>query len=645
MQASQQTFSKIIQSDNAYEHYHIPKFQRAYSWGLGNWESLYDDINDNEPGHFLGSIICINENKNHIPGNEIIFELIDGQQRLTTLSLLLAAIHYWLNAHIEELVDDDDDEDEIDELKAKKRGIAKQLLKKKKKASKEEIGCVKADGKIAFFRVQPSTQDHNLADYRYILHDCGVIKKAPVKESYFGNRRMSKAYEYFYDRLPDNLDDIENLIQKINQLMLVFISVDSHSNAFKLFETLNNRGVPLTAIDIIKNKILAEMEKQKNVSVDESYELWQELLDMIPDGNQDRFLRQFYNAFKHKKNIFVKKHPGKATSSALITIYESLINKDSKAIFDELIDKAEIYNQLIAPDGEDELSQEIVELNRISAAPAYTLLLYLLSLDDDSFEEDESIVSIVQLLQKYYLRRNITNVPGTRDLDQINIDLVSVCEATLSKKKKIGVELIENELLSGRAEPAGLSDFREHLEDNLFAYNSWMTRYLLIKIDEQAHSREYAPDLWKRNQKGQYVWTVEHVFPQGKNIPNEWVDMVADGDKDKAVKIQEEWVHCLGNLTLSGYNSRLSNHSFPKKQSKSSMTALGQKISIGYKNGLYLNKLPFQLDGEEQSLATIPSWNEQCIEARNNAIIENVCRAYCFDHEMSEVEEMWDDED
>ncbi len=639
MQASQQTFSKIIQSDNAYEHYHIPKFQRAYSWGLNNWEALYDDINDNEPGHFLGSIICINENKNHIPGNEIIFELIDGQQRLTTVSLLLAAVHYWLDAHIESLEDGEYDEDEIDELKAKKRSISKQLLKKKKKASKKEVGSVKADGKVAFYRVQPSTQDYNLADYRYIFFDCGVIKKEPPKEPYFGNRRMSKAYEYFYDRLPDDLDGVENLIRKINQLMLVFISVDSHSNAFKLFETLNNRGVPLTAIDIIKNKMLAEMEKQKDVSVDDSYELWQELLDMIPEGSQDRFLRQFYNAFKHKKNIFVKKHPGKATSSALIVIYESLINKDAKAIFDELIDKAKIYNQLIAPDGEEKLSRELIELNRISAAPAYTLLLYLLSIDDDSFEDKNTINSVVRLLQKYYLRRNITNIPGTRDLDQINIDLVNVCVTALQDGNKIGVPLIEKELLSNRAEPANLSDFREHLKDNLFTYNSWMTRYLLIKIDEQAHSREYKPDLWKRNQKGQYVWTVEHVFPQGRNIPEEWINMIAGGDKEKAIEIQEEWVHCLGNLTLSGYNSRLSNHSFPKKQSKSNMTALGQKISIGYKNGLYLNNLIFKTeDEEEQSLASATTWDTKRIEARNKMITEEICRMYCFHSEKNELE-------
>ena len=93
MQATKQTFSKIIQSDTANEHYQVPKYQRAYSWKLNNWESLYDDLDENESGHFIGSIICINDNQAHIPGNDFVFELIDGQQRLTTLSLLLAAVH------------------------------------------------------------------------------------------------------------------------------------------------------------------------------------------------------------------------------------------------------------------------------------------------------------------------------------------------------------------------------------------------------------------------------------------------------------------------------------------------------------------------------------------------------------------------
>ena len=639
MQATTQTFSKIIQSDNANEHYHIPKYQRAYSWGIHNWEALFDDIDDNEPGHFIGSIICVSDNSSHVPGNDFVYELIDGQQRLTTLSLFLAAIHYELNGVIVGIDlegSDDFDEEDLDELKAKKRSVTKQLIKFSKTKGLFGGSGIKIGKKTAVLRVQPSTQDHNLDDYLCILNDCSAV---PIKEkefkvySYFGNRRMSKAYEYFYKRLPEDLDGLVRLVEKINQLLLVHISVNSHSNAFKLFETLNNRGVPLTALDIIKNKMLAEMEKQESVAVDDSYDTWQELLENVPEGDYDRFLRHFYNAFKHQEKILVKKHPTKATSSSLITIYESLIESDAKYIFHELIEKSKIYRTISSASNGSDLSRELTDLSRIGAVPSYALLLFLMSLDEQSFESPKTLVEIVQLLQKYFVRRNVTDTPGTRDLDQIMIDVIEDCTKHINDSCMITSTIIQQSLLKGRGEPAPLADFKEELSNNVYYYNSWMTRFLLIKLDEIAHTREYAPDLWRRNAKGTYVWTVEHVFPQGSSIPTEWVDMVAGGDPEQATNIQEECVHSLGNLTLSGYNSKLSNYDFTKKQTKAEMTALGEKISIGYKNGLYLNNLKFKVDMAKWSLSTAATWNQKHINARNGVMVEKLCDIYRFEGE------------
>lgn len=81
------------------------------------------------------------------------------------------------------------------------------------------------------------------------------------------------------------------------------------------------------------------------------------------------------------------------------------------------------------------------------------------------------------------------------------------------------------------------------------------------------------------------VWTIEHIFPEGVNIPESWVEMIADGDREEAVKIQEEYVHKLGNLTLTGYNSSLSNFDFDKKRDRKKDGKF-----IGYKNGLFLNE-------------------------------------------------------
>jgi hypothetical protein len=145
--------------------------------------------------------------------------------------------------------------------------------------------------------------------------------------------------------------------------------------------------------------------------------------------------------------------------------------------------------------------------------------------------------------------------------------------------------------------------------------------------------------LWARNEKGLLVWTVEHIFPQGNNIPKHWINMIADGDKTKAQEIQENWVHCLGNLTLSGYNSQLSNASFDTKQDlHQNKKFLGYKINIGYKNGLSLNNIEFEYKGKITNLGKIKEWTEESIESRNNIMVDTLLRLFAFEEkELSEI--------
>ena len=97
---------------------------------------------------------------------------------------------------------------------------------------------------------------------------------------------------------------------------------------------------------------------------------------------------------------------------------------------------------------------------------------------------------------------------------------------------------------------------------------------------------ENEKDLWRKSSNNQYVWTIEHIFPQGPNIPDPWVEMIADGDYEKAKMIQSQYVHTFGNLTITGYNSNLGNKSFSEKKERKD--ANGQYI--GYRNGLNLNE-------------------------------------------------------
>ena len=116
--------------------------------------------------------------------------------------------------------------------------------------------------------------------------------------------------------------------------------------------------------------------------------------------------------------------------------------------------------------------------------------------------------------------------------------------------------------------------------------NAPVARFILSKLEEEHKTREIYVDLWEKDVNDKYLWTIEHIFPQGKNIPKDWIRMIADGDESKAKELQKDWGHKLGNLTLTGYNSQLSNFSFEKKRERKDKSG----NYIGYRNGLYLNR-------------------------------------------------------
>ena len=341
-----------------------------------------------------------------------------------------------------------EDEEEKDDYRLLLSNIRKQLVHKKSEVNKTESGYFQDKSnktKYCFLRVQPSTQNSNLNDYKKILNELKLIN-GEFKSKFCGVRRLYKAYNYFYDNLPKDYDGIKKILHKINSLKFIHISVTSSSDAFVLFESLNNRGVPLSAMDIIKNKMLAHLEKQHKMDIDDAYEEWQRLLKYLPEyKDQERFLRQYYNAFKVYPEIKIEKFT-RATKSSLIKIYEQFIKTNAKDTIDGLLEKAEIYNNFIEP-GSNELTKErktyLLDLGRIGSAPSYLFLLYLCSLHESNVENKECVIDdVIQFFIKYYVRRNITDFPNTRDLDTINMDVIEKCDKYIQDGNKLNSEYI-----------------------------------------------------------------------------------------------------------------------------------------------------------------------------------------------------------
>jgi hypothetical protein len=233
----------------------------------------------------------------------------------------------------------------------------------------------------------------------------------------------------------------------------------------------------------------------------------------------------------------------------------------------------------------------------------------------------------VELLGRYFVRRNVTDTPPTRQIDQAMIDVIERSADRLKAGSKLEFDWFVDELAK-QARPATLAQFRAALSGDIYGNNSAMARYVLIQVDQFSHSREYRPDLWARDEKDRFIWTIEHVLPQGDKLPRHWIEMIADGDSEKAAEIQQRCAHLLGNLTLSGYNSDLARSPFEKKQKLvKDRSFLGHKINIGYQNLLSLNSLPFSVDERTDSLATAPFWNESMIQARTKMLVEMVVSA------------------
>lgn len=634
MNAHSMPFSKIISSDQgAHEHYHVPKYQREYTWGKRDWERMVQDIDENDPGYFMGSVICVSDGEPQSPGQQTIYEVVDGQQRLTTLSLMMMAIYQRLNDLREGLeFEDDEDRQDFENSCASLRNKLVKKLRDGEYTPSAHGGWIEQT-KMCFLRVQPSSQNYNLEDYRFILGSIGLIKK-PQKPRYHGVRAICKAFRFFQDNIPEDVTGLLALVAKINQLVFVHIAVSSQADAFTLFETLNNRGVPLSAIDIIKNKMLAEMEKQHQVNIDESYERWQEIIASIPDpSDQERFLRHYYNAFRWDRTVRVEGIP-RAIKSKIIAIYETLIRNNAQEIFDKLCDKASLYGRLISPEENGfgaNLQKQLSDLANINATPAFQILLYLFALKPAQFAEADFLNRAVDLLSRYYVRRNVTDFPGTRALDQDHMDLIEACQREIDSGQPLSFECFRNSLLRPGAY-ASREKFAEVLRGNMYSTNGLMTRYLLTKLDETYQTREYTPDLLARNDKDKYIWTVEHVLPQTESISLEWIQMIADGDTTEATRLHEANVHRLGNLTLSGYNSKLATSPFAKKQQlKENQKILGHQINIGYRNRLALNELTFEVNGEELSLATAPTWTIDMIQARTERMVDIVLKLYAIE--------------
>ncbi|WP_137725912.1 DUF262 domain-containing protein [Prescottella subtropica] len=572
--------------------YRIPTYQREYSWSKQQWDDLFDDLLDSvgDSGHFLGTIICVNQTENAT--QETVLELIDGQQRMTTLSLLLAAIHGCLEARRDQL-----DEDDLTDL----TNLRRQLVLRRPIRP----------------RLRPQKQNSNYEDYLNVLSRIGIDIEHP-KVRNLGNRRIMRACTHFTNRIESRADETGrdvidialDMLGRVKNATLVKLEVESHSDAFVLFESLNNRGMPLTPIDLIKNNLLAASDRRDGFDTDKVFARWNDLLADLGDDykNQERFFRQYYNAFKAALPA-VAKAPI-ATRTNLIRIYETLIAADLAAFLDGITTVGSAYKRIIGNlDDEDTrtgLDSALRALSRAQGSPSHILLLFLMLRRDDLDLTETQLEQITRLLASFFVRRNLTGTPQTYTLQARFMDLID----QVTPLRGDDVEATVREGL--RRVSASDEYFLEKLSGQIYDENADVARFVLVSLAEHGFTKETWTDLWER-ESTHYKWTIEHILPQGVNLPEEWVAMLG-GDRETAGDIQQRVAHTLGNLTITGFNSNLGNRSFAYKKDRKD----GRGNAIGFRNGLSLNA----------DVVTADQWTEHEIEARTAVLAQRTLELF-----------------
>jgi uncharacterized protein with ParB-like and HNH nuclease domain/predicted transport protein len=524
----------------------IPIYQRKYSWTIGECRQLLSDImragKDNDiNAHFIGSIVYIQEGIYNVSAIPMPL-VIDGQQRLTTISILIAAFC----DHIRK--------------KGKVEGIDEEKLR-------------------SYYLLNDKEDD----DLFYKL----LLTKSD-KETYFkivngkdcsdeDSHRIIDNYKFFREQIEKNsLQDIHNGFSK---LIIIDVSLDKdRDNPQLIFESLNSTGLELTQADLIRNYILMDQEKKNQEVLYEDY--WFPMEKSFGHAEYtdlfDRFMRDYLT-------IKTGKIPNIRDVYTEFKTYAKKITD-----INELVKNIYQYSKYfvclaLEQEKDSEIKSIFSNINTLKVDVSYPFLLKVY----DDFSQDtitrEGFVEILKHIESYVFRRAICGIP-TNSLNKTFANLYKEINQDNYLESFKAVLLLKD---SYRRFPRD-EEFKEQLliKD---VYNYRGRNYLLRKLEN--HNRKELVNIES--------YTIEHIMPQNENLSNEWISMLGDGWED----IKEKYLHTLGNLTITGYNSELSDKPFIKKRN----------MEGGFADS------PIRLNSY---LAKLEIWNETEIVNRAKALSE-----------------------
>jgi uncharacterized protein with ParB-like and HNH nuclease domain len=518
MKASQAKISKLIGYSE--KQFIIPIYQREYKWGRSNIERLIEDIEEidiNEPNqnHFLNSIVYskIEENPHaSYIGNRVEkYHVIDGQQRLTTISLLLIAIRNFLK-----LYGNKSEAERINNQFLINQYIQEEELKTRLKLSEKDHDVYK---KLVL--------DHPLndEDKKHKIYKNLKFFEKYIKENYQNNEKLQILIQKFETRI----DIIDTFLEK-------------DDNPQKIFSSLNSTGVSLKDADLVKNFILMNLDSHQQKELFNVY--WKEIeKNLLNESNLDAFLQHFLTM---KLKYVVSKS---AVYEAFEKLYHSTNGEDeyikSKKILEEMLRFSDIYKKLFLL--EIDFKFPFSSLNLLKIESYFPLLMYIY----DKSQED--VLEVSKIIENYLIKRVIIGLPPgktknvfvkvLKNLDESNL-LGSIIESLKSETKQSRMPL--------------MSEIEEDIMVKpIYSNNSAATKYILYKIEFFINSQNYTTTVAYDN------LTIEHILPE-----TEYSKLRDCWQENFDLESYERRLHTLGNLTLitQQMNSSIGNICFDNKK-------------------------------------------------------------------------------
>ena len=519
LQAGETTLNKLL---NTSRQFIVPIFQRNYSWQKSQYEQLWFDILraskfKEKQNHFIGSIVYIDMGTPAGRPQQLL--LIDGQQRLTTISILLCAIKDYVQKF---------------NLETKLINLAK--IKNQFLYNSDEIDEDK-------YKLLLNVQDKET--YIKLIDNTIFTVNKPATN-------IIKCYEFFYERIEDFIKEygqIDEIYAGIFKLSLVSISLDKDSdNPQMIFESMNSTGKDLSQTDLLRNYLLMDLTPEKQTRLYKTY--WKPMEELFGED----IYKNDVNKFDYFIRDFLTLKSDTGYICKINNVYENFKryyldnNCEKFAVLKDLFTYAKYYACIdLLQENDDELKLYWQEFKKLDSHVVYPFLLKLY--DDYSCQIliKEDFKKILQVVISYLWRRAICEIP-TNSLSKTFATLYQAVDKDDYVNSVIKAFVFKS---SYKRFPSDY-EVREKLQTKDI-YHFRLRKYLLEALENYYHKEPI--DLNTAN------YTIEHIMPQNIEHNLLWQQMLGEDWQE----VHSLYLHTLGNLTITGYNAEMSNKSFGEK--------------------------------------------------------------------------------